>query len=294
MSVTRIQEGFEGQQLYILSPRLRNLYKNHPLIQNLMPTNLGYFPDARYHYCDRPTGCDESILIVPVRGSGWCRVAGNEFELEYGQAVFIPTKLPHVYGSSDDNPWSIYWAHCTGITIDAYTEYLRGYYCINVAEDVLQEIITLFDRSIAVYSENFVLKNIIYTSHLLHYIYGRLLFHNSAFSVASNVSYSHQIQRVVKFLKENIEANFKLADIADIAGLSQSHFSKLFREEMRYAPMEYFTHLKLQRACLLLKTSDKNIQEIAASLGYHDPYYFSRLFKKIVGVSPSYYRSEIE
>jgi AraC family transcriptional regulator of arabinose operon len=55
--------------------------------------------------------------------------------------------------------------------------------------------------------------------------------------------------------------------------------------------MDYFIHLKIQEACKLLVLSRLSISEIAYELGYEDPYYFSRIFKKVMGTSPLQYRS---
>jgi AraC-like DNA-binding protein len=55
-------------------------------------------------------------------------------------------------------------------------------------------------------------------------------------------------------------------------------------------PLDYFIHLKLQKACLLLFSTDRKVRTIAEELGYDDPYYFSRLFKKYMKSSPEIYR----
>ena len=72
--------------------------------------------------------------------------------------------------------------------------------------------------------------------------------------------------------------------------LSASHFSSLFRKATGMSPMDYFIHLKLQKACLLLYSSSIKIKDVALAVGYEDPYYFSRLFKKYLKLSPDQYR----
>lgn len=84
-----------------------------------------------------------------------------------------------------------------------------------------------------------------------------------------------------------------LDDMANHAGLSKSHFSRIFRDQTGYSPVEYFIHLKVQKALSLLVLTKLPVQEIARMVGYADPYYFSRLFKKIVGVSPTASRLEL-
>ena len=75
------------------------------------------------------------------------------------------------------------------------------------------------------------------------------------------------------------------------AGLSESQFSHLFKQQTGHAPLTYFIHLKMQHACSLLTLTQLSVKEIAQEVGYTDSYYFSRLFKKIIGVAPSRYRA---
>uniref|UniRef100_UPI00262A74C7 helix-turn-helix transcriptional regulator n=1 Tax=uncultured Alcanivorax sp. TaxID=191215 RepID=UPI00262A74C7 len=57
-------------------------------------------------------------------------------------------------------------------------------------------------------------------------------------------------------------------------------------------PMQAFQRIKVSHACYLLDITEETVVQIAARLGYDDPYYFSRLFKKQMGVSPQQYRRE--
>jgi AraC-like DNA-binding protein len=57
------------------------------------------------------------------------------------------------------------------------------------------------------------------------------------------------------------------------------------------SPMEYFIHLKIQKSCQLLFNTGVKIKDVAKEIGYDDPYYFSRLFKKLMGMSPEQYRA---
>lgn len=74
MNSIRILEGFANQHLFRLSRPLLERWGNHPLLQSLMPTDVGFFPNARYHFCERPNGSPEHILIFCVDGGGWFEV----------------------------------------------------------------------------------------------------------------------------------------------------------------------------------------------------------------------------
>jgi AraC-like DNA-binding protein len=80
-----------------------------------------------------------------------------------------------------------------------------------------------------------------------------------------------------------------LEGLAQMAGLSVSHYSRLFKKYTGYSPIDYLTHVRMDRAKELLVLSDYKLKPIAGSVGYADEFYFSRIFKKIVGVSPRDY-----
>jgi AraC-like DNA-binding protein len=99
------------------------------------------------------------------------------------------------------------------------------------------------------------------------------------------------INDAILYMQSELHQQLSVEDMALKQNLSASHFSNLFRKATGMAPLDYFIHLKLQKACMLLFSSDITIKKVAAEIGYNDPYYFSRLFKKYMKVSPEQYRA---
>jgi transcriptional regulator GlxA family with amidase domain len=91
-------------------------------------------------------------------------------------------------------------------------------------------------------------------------------------------------------MKANCEGSLALEDIAKHVGVSVSHFSLIFKKKIGVSPINYFHQIKIQKACEYLKYTDILIKEIAFKIGILDTQYFSRLFTKIIGVSPNQYR----
>ena len=81
-----------------------------------------------------------------------------------------------------------------------------------------------------------------------------------------------------------------LPELASAAGLSIDHFGRLFKSRVGLAPMAYVRRLRLREAALMLRQTGHRIEEIAASVGYPDPLYFSRLFSREFGIGPRGYR----
>jgi two-component system response regulator YesN len=93
------------------------------------------------------------------------------------------------------------------------------------------------------------------------------------------------------FLRENFQnPDISLQMVADHVGMSASHLSRVFSQEEGQTYVEYLTALRIDRAQELLATTNLRAYQIAESVGYNDPHYFSAVFKRITDLSPSDYR----
>ncbi len=86
------------------------------------------------------------------------------------------------------------------------------------------------------------------------------------------------------------QPRISLDEIAEQANLSKFYFIKKFNEYMNTSPIEYLTKLRIERAFILLRDTDITVKEIACQVGYSDPNYFNKVFRKIVGTSPGRFR----
>lgn len=108
--------------------------------------------------------------------------------------------------------------------------------------------------------------------------------------VAGNTTLA--IERTIDYMVTHYKQRLTLDTLAHIAGLSSSHYSRLFKKYTGYSPIDYVTHLRMDRAKELLMLSDYKLRAVARSVGYQDEFYFSRIFKKVVGMSPSHFANE--
>jgi AraC-like DNA-binding protein len=82
-----------------------------------------------------------------------------------------------------------------------------------------------------------------------------------------------------------------LKSLAGHVALSVSHYAALFQQKTNNSPVNYFIFLKMQHACMLLENTQLSVKQVAAELGYSDPFHFSRTFKNVMGVSPKGFRA---
>ncbi len=286
-------EGFDGEMRIVVPPVIlaENIRKGRP--DALYITDIGYYPKARHHYCHRPEGSEEHILLHCVNGRGMVRIGNESFELEANQYILIPAHQMHAYQADNANPWTIYWMHFIGRPSDDFIQ--KIFQRIQERKNILAfdgEVYRIFNRFCKLLSKGYSREILEYINLTLPYFFCEYLYPEIAKD--KNVDGTDIIELAIEFLKINIGNRIGLQEIASHVNLSVSHFSKVFKHRTGYSPIEYLNHLKVQKACYLLQFSDKRISLISYDLGFEDQYYFSRLFKEHMGVSPSSYRASLE
>jgi transcriptional regulator GlxA family with amidase domain len=99
-----------------------------------------------------------------------------------------------------------------------------------------------------------------------------------------------KVQQSISYMLRHLDQSLQVATLAARANVSPSHFFALFKRQIGCAPIDYFIRLRMQHACRLLDETGLSVKEVAAALGYDDPFYFSRIFKSVNRVAPSEYR----
>tara|TARA_A100001391_G_C5074896_1_gene279018 strand:- start:1413 stop:2189 length:777 start_codon:yes stop_codon:yes gene_type:complete len=98
---------------------------------------------------------------------------------------------------------------------------------------------------------------------------------------------------VITHLHENLAGEIATEELAEMAGLSISHFERRFRLAFGSSPRQYLIRIRIEHAAALLRETDKNITDIAQSCGFYDHAHFSRSFRRVMSMAPSAYRKRI-
>ena len=99
----------------------------------------------------------------------------------------------------------------------------------------------------------------------------------------------YDIYCITEYIDKNMGSNLKVADIAELCGMSESYFRRLFNRYAGMSPVEYRNSIRISAAKSMLVENVSSISEIARAVGFDDSFYFSRLFRRVTGVSPSAY-----
>lgn len=290
METIRKADGFESEKLLVLPEHVTSELAAHELTRELFVTDIGYFPRARYHYRERPGGCDTYIFIYCADGTGWVEFIGEKnFSLAKQSLIVIPAGIPHRYGASEEDPWSIYWFHLKGSHVQQILDaYRLGTDPMEIPLALFVKFVEWFDQCYDLLTTRpYSIHHHIHVCHTMRHLLSSLGLHARSPQHKKREQY---LESAIGFLAERMDRSVKLSELAKHTGISIQHLIHLFKEETGVPPIDYFLRMKMQRASQLLDLTDLTVKEVAASVGIQDPYYFSRLFKKVMGSSPTVYR----
>ncbi len=281
-----IQEGFKNQRLVVVPrPAVREAL-DRPVTRRLAVTDVGYYPEARDHQMYRPRGATETIVIVCASGTGWVRVGSELHRVSARNALVIPRGVPHAYGAGEGHPWTIWWCHLSGTDVAELVEYM------GVSESRPLVPVRGIERAVALLDE--ILSGLERDQSPARLVAAA----GAAWKLLTQISVDRVIpapgdplQRAMAYLAERLDGSVRVPELARLVGVSPSHLTTLFRAATGGGVLAHHTALRMARARQLLDGSDATVAEIAAEVGYDDPFYFSRHFRRHHGMSPSDYRS---
>jgi len=291
MTKIKVRDGFAGQKLISLPHMIySNMRSTNAFLNQVFITHIGYFPKASYHFRERRKGCADNIFIYCLHGKGWYIIDKKKYDVEPNQFFQIPATSKYLkYGADELQPWTIFWVHFSGNDMGSFNNSL------NISLTDGPRNIPYNEKGLLIWEEmysslemGYSKDNLNNANMCLYHFLSTFLYPDHHFSSPENKDI---IRETIVFMRENLKGRFTVEDFAVRYQLSASHFSGLFRQSTGMSPMEYFIQLKIQKSCQLLFNSNIKIKDIAQDIGYDDPYYFSRLFKKLMGVPPEQYRA---
>lgn len=284
------EDGFPGQISFVIPDRILALVKNNPLIADLFITDIGYYPQARFHFRERPAGSSQFILIYCMEGKGEIRLNKTTNLISADQFFIIPPGMSHAYYSDEQNPWSIYWIHFSGLKSGNYSRFACQPLPIERGKTSrIADRVDLFSELFRNLDRGFSIETLEYVNLCLPHLLASFT-HLSQFRLIKESGEKDPVAQSINFMLEQITKKLKLNEIAAETGLSASHYSRLFLNRTGHSPIDYFIQLKIQRACRLLDNSGWMIADVAREMGFEDQFYFSRVFRKVMGMSPAEYR----
>lgn len=290
-SYKNIWYGLGRQRIEIPKSILKSSVQRNPLMSGMYIGSLGFYPKAQAHFSKRKNGLQGNFLFYCVDGKGEYMLEGKKYKVSANEFFILPQNKEHSYNSNEKDPWSIYWIYFAGTNLTAFNQLLTVQSCFEpkyIKSD--GEIILLFNKMYKILELGFSIDNLVFANFCLTQFISSFIYNSRYFPAIENTEID-SVEKAILYMQEKVNDTITLKELSSYSNYSVSRFSILFKQKTGYAPMDYFMQMKIQQACKLLDFSTRSIKDIAITIGFDDPYYFSKRFKQLIGVAPIKYRA---
>lgn len=240
---------------------------------------------AGHYVCDdydtTVQGRKVSLLAYCVQGGGGLTLGGTHHPFARGDLMLQPAHLPNHCTSDTQHGWEVWWLMFGGSYASTLLDLIgltpmNPILSLGIHEDVVASFAAIYETL-----ANKAATMHLDASHQLVSLLYQLHKRNKELRLGGTESF-----RQVHYLSESVD------QMAKASGYSKHHFIRLFKQTTGMTPWRYVLHLKIDKAKDFLLSSQHSIKEVATLVGIHNPLYFSRLFRKLTGKTPSQFRQQ--
>ena len=251
------------------------------------------FRRKKDYYSYRPAGCEDWLLIYTEAGAGRLATATSTVTTRPGDVILYAPREPQDYSTAPEaGRWHLLWAHFVPkphwqawLDWPTNTDGLKLLHLdkSEVHHDfraALQRMVALSKRPLPIASDLALLA-----------LEEALLWAKLAAFKDEWVTMDDRVRAAINHLAGHYREPFRLDQLARHCGISVSRLAHLFKAQTGNSPQRFLEQHRMQVASRLLRLTESPIKEIAAEVGYDDPFYFSNRFRRFTGKSPQQFRT---
>jgi AraC-like DNA-binding protein len=250
----------------------------------------GHLRAGKEHRIQRETYPGHELILC-LAGHGWVQVAGKRHEVGPDELVWVNCHHPHTYGAQSQRPWELYWIRVEGRPLDRVSGLLE----VNSQPVIrnfntraaLMEYERIFHHMTGTRPSHAALVNAAVTAIIALAFEARL-----ADTDEIRPELPMPIQKSLEKMRLYFHTPIRVAELASLSGMSESHFSRMFKSCIGTSPIDWLRRERINQAKHRLIESDDPIKEIARQVGYSDQFFFSKDFKKMVRLTPTQFRHQ--
>ena len=237
--------------------------------------------DPEYHVV-RTEGLVSHQILFTTGGKGVLKCEGKEYPQTAGTLTFLPPALPHEYYPEKDD-WQTSWVVFRG---NVLPEIMRG-----MGFDGHMIVQTVNTAALShIFSALFSLAGDYTNAEKCSELLYELVLETKRLFESRDCSSDDHVSKAVSFMESEFRHDLSLSDIAAAAGLSEQHFCRVFRKATGMTPIGFLTRKRISEAKALLSDTDMPVSEVGKAVGFADKSYFTYVFRKFEGYSPSEYK----
>ena len=243
------------------------------------------------YYFDPSVGrvIGEYQIVYFVDGEGTLRLQDGSFRIFSGSVLMLPPGTWHSYYPDEATGWKQYWIGFKGEFVDDWL-HASAYNTKNLLLriGVNPEILALFRKAVEIAGSDY---NINLIGGLIIYLVNTVFDFYPACTTTDNRSVNDgKIAEACAIMQNSLNEEIKIEEIATKVGLSYPLFRKLFRKSMKMSASQYLLRLRMRKGAEMLMSTSEPVKNVAYSLGYDQPAYFTYCFHKVMGMTPQEYR----
>lgn len=228
-------------------------------------------------------------LILCLSGRGWVQIAGKRHEVGPEELLWVNCHHPYAYGAISKDPWELYWIRIEGRPLDRVANLLeiRSHPVIKSfsARAAIVEFERVFRHMAGNRPSDAALVNAAITAIIAFAFEARL-----ADADDLRPELPLPVQKSLEKMRLYFHSPIRVSDLAVLSGMSESHFSRLFKACIGTSPIDWLRRERINQAKHRLIESEDPIKEIARQVGYSDQFFFSKDFKKMTKLTPTQFR----
>lgn len=280
---------------------MSTLFQETVFLQNLYATPADWQRDLFYsvvrgghlragyeHRIQRETYPGHEFILC-LAGHGWVQVAGKRHQVGPDELLWVNCHHPHAYGASSKQPWELYWIRVEGRPLDRVASLL---------EIRSQPVIRNFNTRAASLEFERIFHHMVGTRPSEAALVNAAVTAIIALAFEARLSDTDEIrpelpmpvQKALEKMRLYFHTAIRVADLATLSGMSESHFSRLFKSCIGTSPIDWLRRERINQAKHRLIESEDPIKEIARQVGYSDQFFFSKDFKKMTLLTPTQFR----
>ncbi|MDF2542517.1 MAG: AraC family transcriptional regulator [Herbinix sp.] len=265
------------------------------LADNLQHTDL-YVYQCGSLYCENghaygPAVRDHFLIHYVHSGKGIFKIGNDIYQLSAGSGFLICPDIITYYKADDEDPWHYSWIGFHGIKAESY---------LKDANLTLKNPVFHYDQDNYIDNCFLEMASAYYLKRggevqRLAYLYLFLLKltqmnQEGLYYDSADDRRDAYITQALQFIEMNYSQKITIDSISKHVGLNRSYFTSIFKSALNMNLQEYLIEFRIRKACELLPNDKLTIGNISRSVGYTDPLLFSKIFKRIKGITPSEYR----
>ncbi len=274
-----------------IPPPLVSEQRTNPLTLDLFIIETGEIEVEQGTIWGSENKLEKYLLVYCTKGNGFVVIEGEQISVSNDQFFIIPKGISFKFYSVLDINSRLLIAYFDGwkaMRLGKEFSLVRN--LIPSVNNMVANREMLFDEIFNNLSKGFHDENMQYVNFCFGHLLATFIYANRTMEdVAAEAN--PVVNRAINYLNKSISKKLSLTQLANEVGYSPTYLTTIFKKETNYSPISYFSHLKILKACEYLDYTNMKVKEISFSLGYTDPYYFTKDFTKRMGLSPRNYRN---